>query len=274
MQGALLAQPGALLPPAPGAPALVPEPEAAAWLAGLPKALWQLGAGRPAASAAALAMLHDAARFRPRCAPVDSPVGGARLDGGPVTGALAAQQPQLAVLFAAPAPGAAGGASPKGEARLESRDPEARGKRGAAAAAEALPSKRRKKGQGAPASAEQPLPNAPAPRGRPASAGAGAPALVAAAAAAGGDAAGVQSGAMVPGPLARLPAACQVRTASPHQGQSHGTAFGLQPSSAGRACWCWCASHDVRCYAAGGRVCAENSKRCVLGGLCILMYNG
>ena len=206
------------MPPAPGAPALVPEPEAAAWLAGLPKALWQLGAARPAASAAALAMLHDAARFRPRGGTVINPEGSAASGGGPVTGALAALQPQLAVLFAAPAPGAAGGGSPKGSAGLDPRSPEVRGKRGAAAAADALPSKRRKKGQGTPAAAAQPLPDAPSPQGQPKLSGAGAPSLVAAAgargaAAASGDAAGVSGGAMVPGPLARLPAACQVRAA-------------------------------------------------------------
>ena len=200
----------------------MPEPEAAAWLAGLPKALWQLGAARPAASAAALAMLHDAARFRPRGGPAETPegVGGAGPGGGAVARALGALQPQLAVLFAAPAPSMAGGQSPKGGARSDSGKPEAQGKRGPAAAAEALPSKRRKKGQGAPASAEQPLPGGPAPRGRPESAGAGAPALAApaagarSAAAADGDAAGVRGAATVPGPLARLLAACQVRTAT------------------------------------------------------------
>ena len=183
----------------------MPEPEAAAWLRGLPKALWQLGAGRAAASAAALALLHDAARFGPRA--------------GPVAGALGALQPQLAVLFTAPAPGAAGGQGPEASVRSDHGSPEARGKRGSAATGDAPPGKRRKKGKGKPASAGQP-PDVPASHERPASAGAGAPAVAATAglrsiAAAGGDAASVRGGAMVPGPLSRLPTACQVRTASP-----------------------------------------------------------
>jgi len=241
-QGGLLAQPGALLPGGPWAAPLVPGEEAARWLAGLPKLLWQLGGSQPAVSRAALRLLLDAARYAPRGAPAQhdpapSPTA-ARVVAppeNPVAAALGALQPQLAVLLAAPLPAAAKRARAGGEARPGSK----RARAAAGGGAPAAPADAPARAHGAARQRAPPPPGgaaagAAAPRPRGAGAG-GAERGRSATAAAGADgAAGAQGRdsnaggggrrpgpaeaaargrAMLPGPLAQLPTECQVRPA-------------------------------------------------------------
>lgn len=84
---ALLRDPAAAFyAPVPGGGALLQHEEAAAWLAALPRYLFELGGANPGASEAALRLLLGAAR----CAP----------PGSALVAALQALQPQLAPLFA------------------------------------------------------------------------------------------------------------------------------------------------------------------------------
>lgn len=84
---ALLVDPAAAFyAPTPGGGPLLQPADAATWLASLPRFLFELGGGNPAASVAALRLLLGAAR----CAPA----------GSPLAAALQEVQPQLAPLFA------------------------------------------------------------------------------------------------------------------------------------------------------------------------------
>jgi len=240
-QGGLLAQPGALLPGGPWRAPLVPGEEAARWLAGLPKLLWQLGGGQPATSRAALRLLLDAARYAPRGAPAQQDLvhgasaaaaRAAALASSPVAEALGALQPQLAVLLAAPQPAAAKRARAGGEAKPGSK--RARGAAAEGPGASLPPAVAPAAAAGARRAARARVPPAGgAAARRPRGAGAsGAERDRSAAAAAGTDgAAGAEGGAggaggggrgagpaeaaargraMLPGPLAQLPADCQV----------------------------------------------------------------
>lgn len=98
---ALLRDPAAAFTaPTPGGGPLLQHAEAAAWLAALPRFLFELGSTAPASTQAALQLLLGAAR----CTPV----------GSPLAAALQEVQPQLAPLFAVLLPaGKAGAAGPR-----------------------------------------------------------------------------------------------------------------------------------------------------------------
>jgi hypothetical protein len=103
----LVADPAASLyaPLPPSGEPLVLQEEEAAWVAALPRHLWELGAGAPAAAApAALRLLLDAARHAPAA--------------GPLAQALEALQPQLAPLFCVPTPPQAQAAASAAALRL------------------------------------------------------------------------------------------------------------------------------------------------------------
>lgn len=102
---AFMADPAASLytPLPPTGEPLVLQEEAAAWVAAMPRFLWELGTTSPGSTASALRLLLDAARFAPTAAPP-----------GPLGAALGALQPQLAPLFAIEVP-AGPGATKKGK---------------------------------------------------------------------------------------------------------------------------------------------------------------
>jgi pre-rRNA-processing protein IPI1 len=102
---ALLRDPAAAFySPTPGGGPLLQQQEAAAWLAGLPRFLFELGGAAPATSRAALELLLGAARSAPR--------------GSCLEAELGALAPQMAPLWAVLLP-AGGGSGGKGKPRRQ-----------------------------------------------------------------------------------------------------------------------------------------------------------